>query len=171
MSDWVQEEAARQCEHLAIARASRQELAESCLRAGMAHEQEAIRRVEFERGKRAGLRAAAWRCDERANAWKPRGLVSGERKAEAEDCAADLRTLADSTPVTARKALPSEPGTGTPDCEWREDSDGVWFTACDEAFVFTEGGPVENKMRWCCYCGAALMAVAYDETPDSGQGD
>ena len=89
----------------------------------------------------------------------------------AKTCATNiLRALADETPATARKALPSEPGTGTPDCEWREDDDGVWFTGCDHAFWFDVDGPVENLQKFCGYCGGNLVALAY-ETPDSGQED
>ena len=44
-------------------------------------------------------------------------------------------------------------------CEWKEaDIDrGEWWTSCGEAFVFIDGGPVDNKMRFCCYCGRRLV--------------
>lgn len=41
-------------------------------------------------------------------------------------------------------------------CEWREDADGVWWTACDNAYQFTVGGPKENGHAFCCYCGQPL---------------
>lgn len=42
-------------------------------------------------------------------------------------------------------------------CDWTEDEDGNWHTGCGEMFVFTTDGPVENKMRFCPYCGKALV--------------
>ena len=52
------------------------------------------------------------------------------------------------------------------ECEWKHsagyeentwnDSD-VWFTACDNAFEFNEGGPKENHFKYCCYCGGELI--------------
>ena len=46
-------------------------------------------------------------------------------------------------------------------CEWTEDEDGNWATACGEMFCFIEAGPVENGMHHCPYCGAALVPVAW----------
>ena len=48
-------------------------------------------------------------------------------------------------------------------CEWTGDNDpdfcDGWDTRCGERFVFIEGGPVGNGMRFCCYCGKPLVAV------------
>jgi hypothetical protein len=44
-------------------------------------------------------------------------------------------------------------------CRWVADLDpdvDKWDTDCGESFCFTEGGPHENKMRFCCYCGRKL---------------
>lgn len=46
-------------------------------------------------------------------------------------------------------------------CFWREDEDGIWMTACREEFVFLVGGPEDNKVRFCCYCGGQLHPVPY----------
>jgi hypothetical protein len=48
-------------------------------------------------------------------------------------------------------------------CEWKEDDEGTWFTSCDNAFVFTDSGPTENGMKFCCYCGKPLKEVPYEE--------
>ena len=48
-------------------------------------------------------------------------------------------------------------------CEWREE-DGVWGTECDNAFEISEGGPTENKMVFCCFCGQKL-----EEFPEEDQ--
>jgi len=45
-----------------------------------------------------------------------------------------------------------------PSCRWAEDDDGVWQTDCGNAFVFTDSGPKENGMFFCCYCGRRLQS-------------
>jgi hypothetical protein len=54
-------------------------------------------------------------------------------------------------------------------CEWREDSSGDYWTAqCGgELFCFNDGGPVENGMCFCCYCGAALVPVSQMQQTDA----
>ena len=47
-----------------------------------------------------------------------------------------------------------------PTCEWREDDDGYWATSCGEMFALFTGRPVENRMRFCPYCGKGLIEVA-----------
>jgi len=42
------------------------------------------------------------------------------------------------------------------ECEWKSDDEGIWWTTCDNAFVFEVDGPKENKMKFCCYCGRTL---------------
>jgi hypothetical protein len=49
------------------------------------------------------------------------------------------------------------------DCLWSEDFDGNWWTACEEGFVFTDGGPTEHGMKFCCYCGKSLEAKPYQD--------
>lgn len=53
-------------------------------------------------------------------------------------------------------------------CVWTEDEDGVWHTACGEAFQWQTCGPRENGARFCCYCGGMLEAVHYVEEEDDG---
>lgn len=45
-----------------------------------------------------------------------------------------------------------------PHCRWAPDDDGIYQTDCGQSFCFIDDGPVENKMQFCCYCGAALRA-------------
>lgn len=56
------------------------------------------------------------------------------------------------------------------DCVWTEESDGeYWNTTCGQSFCFLDGGPVDNKMKYCCYCGFALTPKPYayeDEEED-----
>lgn len=41
-------------------------------------------------------------------------------------------------------------------CRWAEDDDGNWDTDCGNKYVLIEGGPTENAMLFCCYCGALI---------------
>ncbi len=50
-----------------------------------------------------------------------------------------------------------------PTCAWADDADGNWDTACENKFCFIEGGPTENQMRFCCYCGGRLVVKARRE--------
>lgn len=49
--------------------------------------------------------------------------------------------------------------TGGARCNWMADEDGNWVTACGEMHVLIDGGPVDNRMRFCCYCGAPLWEM------------
>lgn len=49
-------------------------------------------------------------------------------------------------------------------CRWVEHEDGYWDTACDKVFEVSEGGPRENHMLFCCYCGRPLVEVAHTWT-------
>jgi hypothetical protein len=52
--------------------------------------------------------------------------------------------------------------TTPPACRWTEDEDGVYDTDCGNKFMFTDDGPVANKMRFCGYCGKPLKEVKFD---------
>jgi hypothetical protein len=42
-------------------------------------------------------------------------------------------------------------------CEWKNNGmDTLWDTSCGETFLLSEGTPLENGMRYCCYCGGKL---------------
>ena len=45
-------------------------------------------------------------------------------------------------------------------CTWYLDDiggDSVWATECGNAFEFNDGGPHANGMKFCGYCGKALV--------------
>lgn len=48
-------------------------------------------------------------------------------------------------------------------CKWTLDSveweSNKWDSDCGESFTFEVGGPEENKMKFCCYCGKRLKEV------------
>jgi hypothetical protein len=69
-----------------------------------------------------------------------------------------------------RDAPPSDQGLR--ECVWTEDWDGgSWETSCGEGFCFNDGGPEENKTRFCCYCGKPVLAVKYEYTDDEDEDD
>ena len=43
-------------------------------------------------------------------------------------------------------------------CEWTQESPEYdWYnTECGGMWEFTEGGPKDNQMKFCCYCGKSL---------------
>lgn len=49
--------------------------------------------------------------------------------------------------------------SGAPEiCVWQLEGD-CWDSDCGHAFVFNEGGPVENDFKFCPYCGDPLAEV------------
>jgi rRNA maturation endonuclease Nob1 len=40
----------------------------------------------------------------------------------------------------------------------------VWFTECGNVFTFDEGGPEENKAKFCQYCGGRLIPIREKES-------
>lgn len=58
-------------------------------------------------------------------------------------------------------------------CTWGQysysDTDcGKWQTDCGQDFCFIGGGPKDNLMQFCCYCGKPLREEPYkDEYKDS----
>lgn len=58
-------------------------------------------------------------------------------------------------------------------CNWTEDEDGNWSTDCGNAFVLNDGTPIENKMKFCCFCGDQLVEVrfGYDDEEENEPGD
>lgn len=56
-------------------------------------------------------------------------------------------------------------------CEWSTDFDGIWHTACKNAHVFIDGGPVDNTYIYCPYCGKRLAELPYEDDDDEeGEG-
>lgn len=51
-------------------------------------------------------------------------------------------------------------------CEWTQNDDGQWDTACGNCFEFTDGGPRENNFRGCPYC---MGRIAEKGAPDAAR--
>lgn len=49
-------------------------------------------------------------------------------------------------------------------CEWKleDDEEGVWYSACENAWIFEEGTPIDNMMKYCPFCGRLLTQRAPD---------
>lgn len=48
-------------------------------------------------------------------------------------------------------------------CEWYEDEDGVWDTACGAMWEFINDGPKENNMKFCHNCGKKVVISGEDD--------
>jgi hypothetical protein len=93
----------------------------------------------------AALRARVAELDERNRELEEDFLiVSEQRKAERRQLAT----------VTAER--------GT--CRWTEDEEGFWKTACGHIHCLEEGGPIDNYLRFCGYCGKGLVEQRWGET-------
>jgi hypothetical protein len=42
-------------------------------------------------------------------------------------------------------------------CIWTKDEEEIWWTSCDNAHQFFDGGPRVNKYKFCPYCGKKLQ--------------
>ncbi len=53
-------------------------------------------------------------------------------------------------------------------CHWdQEDLDSdCYSTDCGHYFNVTDGTPDDNEMRFCCFCGRRLVAIAYPVEED-----
>lgn len=54
-------------------------------------------------------------------------------------------------------------------CEWTEDSDGTWNSACGHAWVFTDGSPAGNECVYCCFCAGKIAQCSYQDEPDEDE--
>jgi hypothetical protein len=62
----------------------------------------------------------------------------------------------------ALRACPEALAPPDDGCVWTlEDEDGsAYQTSCGEMFEFNDGGPAENKAKFCQYCGKALVVAS-----------
>lgn len=53
-------------------------------------------------------------------------------------------------------------------CAWTHDGEGIYDSACGETFQFNAGGPTENSVKFCPYCGKRLaLADAPTTNPEN----
>ena len=50
-------------------------------------------------------------------------------------------------------------------CAWvlDDEDNNTWATTCGNMYVFMEGGPVENDMRYCPYCGKRILVTQEEQ--------
>ena len=56
-------------------------------------------------------------------------------------------------------------------CTWTQDKwYDYWETSCGQAFVLTEGGPIENGEIYCYHCGRLIEVVPapWEDVDDDG---
>lgn len=54
--------------------------------------------------------------------------------------------------------------TDQPTCQWAEDADGsAWETSCRKRFLLNDGGPADNGLKFCPFCGKPLVEVTAEE--------
>jgi len=42
-------------------------------------------------------------------------------------------------------------------CTWTYDQGyDSWNTSCEKTFILIDSTPIDNEMRYCCYCGKRL---------------
>lgn len=46
-------------------------------------------------------------------------------------------------------------------CDWKEDEDGIWATACGQFLVFDYGSPKEHGYKFCHRCGKPIQFTNY----------
>jgi len=55
-------------------------------------------------------------------------------------------------------------------CKWKQVDDwnnsSVWDTDCGNAFTIENGTPLDNEMKFCCYCGKPLEQIEAEEERD-----
>ncbi len=54
-------------------------------------------------------------------------------------------------------------------CVWTQSEYDLWETDCGNAFQLNDGGPHDNDMAICCYCGGALVEQAYEDVRDDDE--
>jgi len=56
-------------------------------------------------------------------------------------------------------------------CTWTLEpyDTGVWQSECGELWSFIDGGPEENRARYCHACGGRLITVNYKEESNDAE--
>lgn len=42
-------------------------------------------------------------------------------------------------------------------CEWKQDGEDSWPTACGHNFYFSDGGVADNGFEFCPFCGGHIV--------------
>jgi hypothetical protein len=52
-------------------------------------------------------------------------------------------------------------------CDWFTDYEGAWGSDCGMLWEFTDGGPTENRVKFCMGCGKPVNVLPPDEDEDN----
>lgn len=50
-------------------------------------------------------------------------------------------------------------------CSYADLDSNNWQTDCGNNFCLFDGGPKDNQMEYCCYCGKPLIEKPYKDEP------
>ena len=110
---------------------------------------------EWDGGEPANLQAAARDADEwlaliqrlnDAGRWR---FSQPDSRPKLDGCRAALSKI---LCAPAQQAVPMT-------CTWAEDDEtGNYATTCGHVFALNDGGPADNGMKFCCYCGGGITA-------------
>ena len=110
---------------------------------------------EWDGGKPANLQAAARDADEwlaliqRLNDAGRLLFSQPDSRSKLDGCRAALSKI---LCAPAQQAVPMT-------CTWVEDDEtGNYATTCGHVFAINDGGPADNGMKFCCYCGGGITA-------------
>ncbi len=56
-------------------------------------------------------------------------------------------------------------------CVWSEDSNGIWYTACNDAWEMSEGTPERSGYKHCPKCGNLIIADPWVEPVEPDEPD
>lgn len=60
-------------------------------------------------------------------------------------------------PETIKKKRKPAGGKVVDGCWWEYDEDGAWETGCGRSWIFIDGGPEDNTVRFCPGCGKRVV--------------
>jgi len=81
-----------------------------------------------------------------------------------------LRAIAHPAPAVAA-TVPAVQALTDAACQWGQEDEGsgTYWSACGHGFTFNDGGPTDNGLKHCCYCGKPLIELPWVEPePDAG---
>lgn len=87
-----------------------------------------------------------------------------KRQVTLNEALAEQRKLIEESGGYNFAALRAEQDGRADKCIWRYDeNDYYWSGACGEDWCFTDGGPEENRVRFCQGCGRPVMLEQQDQ--------
>lgn len=91
-------------------------------------------------------------------------------------CPCNLKSFTKAVRWAERAMLQAAPAEPQPTCAWREEDPwgpmpDTYATSCGELWSFTDGGPAENRVKFCHRCGKPVEVVPYQQPADEDDAD